>query len=291
MQTFILPSFIKDTDEDLVGRRMNALFTDMMTNASFCDCQSHPIKTYFGDLYQQARFSITNSFEKYKTGIGAQLRPVAKMIRYVEQTPYADILQDRAEVPEGLSVSYLEYLEPLTRAQERANNIVEGVIRPFAKYIAKLTTDATFRNGIRHSIREFTDLEKGHKELTDEMAACFQKNSYSATAPFQQVVRRNGDWSLVFAQTEKLKKLYDKYDHKEVTKALNSLYENINELMKVIQNDDLKNVEKDLTQQLAIGMYSVAREVEFSAHTTFRTITFIKTMNTTIESFEKKKRL
>lgn len=291
MHTFILPSTVNDHDEDTVGRRMNVAFMDMITNSSFCDCQSHAIRDYFGELYTQARFSIANTFEKYRTGMATQIRPSKKFMQHMEGTPYMDVMDERAEVPEGLSVTYLEYLNVLVPAQERASEVLTNVIRPFTKYVAKLITDEKVRNGVRHSIREFTDLEKDHEKFEREFGECFAKNSYGPTQPFSAVVKRQADWQLVFKKTEELKKHYDKYDQKAITSALNDLYASVGELMKLVNAEGFAGVDRDLTKQLASGMYSVAREIEFSAHTTYRTVTFINCVNATVETAEKKFKL
>lgn len=287
----ILPTILDGKDEDTNKRIMNASLMSLISTSSYCDCQSQPLSKYYASLYQSARFAISGAIDKYLMGKMGNLKNPGKFLKYVENTPYANTLQERAEVPEGLCVTYLEYLDVLIPAQERANAVLTTVIRPFTKYCAKIVTDVTFRNSVRHSIKEYTDLEASHKLIVDELGKCFSKNRYGADASFSQVVRRAGDWPEVFKKTDQLKKLYDVYDQKAVTQGLNELYEVVDKLVEVINTDGMSKAEAEVTKLLGSGIYSVAREIEFTAHTTFRTQTLLKAIDETVSGLEKKKKL
>jgi hypothetical protein len=274
----------RDPDQNLV--QMNSLFMNLITQSTLVDCQSQPLKQYFGDLYLKARFSIENTFDKLVSASPIELTPPGAFLRFVNEVPYSDTRQFRAEVPEGLKVTYLEYLEALIPAQIRANTVVDTVIKPFEKFIGKMISDPIFRNQARHQIKEFTDLEPQYEKTVKSMAACFGKNDYHASAAFGEVVKRNNDWRLVFDQTSELRGFYQAFPQKEITKRLNGLYEMLDELVEQIKLDHYDQVEKEVTQILSTGLYHIAKEVELAALTTFRSKTFITAINTTIVNGE-----
>lgn len=279
-------TFFSDRDPDQNQLQMNSLFMNLISTSSFCDCQSQPLQQFFGDFYTKARFSVENTFDKYMSVAPIELRPTHLFERFVETKPYADTIQFRAEIPEGLKVTYLEYLSVLKPAQERANGIITNVIDPFTKFVGKMISDEVFRNQAGHQIKEFKSLEPEYVKTIKEFASCFDKNNYAASAAFGEVVKRNGDWKAVFSLTAQLKKDYQAFPHKEITSKLNRLYEMLDELVNQIKLDGYKDVEKEVTQLLSTGLYHIAKEVELAALTTFRTKTFIETINRTISNVE-----
>lgn len=274
----------RDPDQNMV--QMNSLFLNLISQSVTADCQSQPLKQFFGDFYAKARFSVENTFDKFLSSTPIELRPAKVFERFIERNPYADIIQYRAEIPEGLTVSYLEYLKVLMPAQESANNIVKDVINPFSSFVSKMISDEVFRNQAGHQIKEFAKLEPEYVKLNKDFEKCFAKNDFRASAAFGEVVKRNGDWRAVFSETEGLKKLYQAYPAQELTKKLNRLYEMLDELIAQIKLDHFAEVEKEVTQLLGNGMYFVAKMVEISALTTFRSRTFIETINSTIKNVE-----
>ncbi|BAQ02579.1 hypothetical protein AVU38_gp051 [Ralstonia phage RSL2] len=274
----------RDPDQNMV--QMNSLFLNLISTSATADCQSMPLKQFFGDFYTKARFSVENTFDKFLSSAPIELRPAKIFERFVDTRPYADIMQYRAEIPEGLIVTYLDYLKVLMPAQESANNIVKDVIDPFTSFVSKMISDEIFRNQAGHQIKEFAKLEPEYVHVNKEFAKCFGKNDFRASASFGEVVKRNGDWHSVFAETEKLRKAYQAFPAQELTKKLNRLYEMLDELVDQIKLDHYAQVEKEVTQLLGNGMYFVAKMVELAALTTFRSRTFIESINTTIKNVE-----
>jgi len=286
MDHIFQPNIYSDRDPDQNMIQMNSLFLDMISQSAYCDCQSQPLKQFFGDFYTKARFSVENTFDKFLSSAPIELRPAKLFQRFVDEHSYADIIQYRAEIPEGLVVTYLDYLKVLAPAQASANDIVKDVIDPFSQFVGKMISDEIFRNQAGHQIKEFAKLEPEYVKINQEFAKCFGKNDYRASAAFGEVVKRNGDWRQVFSQTAALKKLYQDYPVQELTKKLNRLYEMLDELVDQIKLDHYEQVEKEVTQLLGNGMYFVAKMVELSALTTFRSRTFIETINTTVKNIE-----
>lgn len=275
-----------DYDPDVNQVQMNSLLTSLISQSSFCDCQSQPLKELFGDFYSKARYSVQDTFEKFLKAAPVSLRPSRIFERFVDRTPYADIIQYRAEIPEGLKVTFLEYLEVLQPAQERANNIIKNVIDPFSKFVSKMVSDEVFRNQAGHQIRELSNLEPEYVKVVKDFEKCFAKNDYKSSAGFIEVVKRNNDWKRVFSETVALKKVYDDFPQEELTKKLNRLYEMLDELVEQVKLDQYDSVEKEVTELLSKGMYNVAKEVELAALTTFRTKTFITVIDINIGNLE-----
>lgn len=280
------PNFFTDRDASSNMVHMNSLLMDMVSKSSFCDCQSMPLKDHFVDFYATARFSVETTFDKLLSAAPIELSPTRVFERFLQATPYTDFMQYRAEIPEGLCVTYLEYLAVLLPAQQRANDLIKNILDPYSKFIGKLISDEVFRNQLTHQIKELSNLESDHAVIQKAFAKCFSKNDFGSTAPVADVVRRNADWSAVFSQTTQLRKLYQAFPHQEVTKKLNTLYDMVDTLVEQIKLDQYVGVDKTLTVQLSTGLYSIAREVEMAATTTFSSRVFIESINTTIKSVE-----
>lgn len=274
----------RDPEQNLI--QMNALFMNLITQSATADCQSFPLKQHFADFYIKARFSIENTFDKLLSVSPIELSPANQFLRFVNNTPYADTMQLRAEVPEGLKVTFLEYLDVLTAAQGRANAVVENVIDPFTKFVGKMISDEIFRNQADHQIKEFANLEPEYEKTVKEFGKCFGKNDYHSSAAFGEVVKRNNDWRVVIDKTIDLRDEYKDFPHKEITTKLNRLYEMLDALIDQIKLDHYAQVEKNVTQLLSTGMYQIAKEIELAALTTFRTKTFITAINWTIKNIE-----
>lgn len=274
----------RDPEQNLI--QMNALFMDLITQSATADCQSFPLKEHFADFYMKARFSIENTFDKLMSVSPIELRPYGVFQRFVNSMPYSDTMQYRAEVPEGLRVTYLDYLEVLIPAQQRANKIIVDVIDPFTKFVGKMISDEIYRNQVGHEIKEFKKLEPEYQKTIKDFGNCFGKNDYHSSAAFGEVVKRSNDWRVVFENTFELRDYYKEFPHKEITSKLNRLYEMLDALIDQVKLDHYASVEKNVTQLLSTGMYHIAKEIELAALTTFRTKTFITAINTTIMNIE-----
>jgi hypothetical protein len=271
-----------DSDPNQNMVQMNSLFLSLMSPVATTDCESFAFKRHFGDFYLKARFSIENTFDKFISTAPIELRPSHGFDRFIATTPYTDTMHLRAEIPEGLRVTFLEYLDVMIPAQQRANDVLEFVLKPFEKFVGRLISDEVFRNQSGQHIKEFKDLEAGYKKTIEAMGKCFGKNDYKASAPFSEVVKRNGDWRNVFAKTGELRTLYQAFPQKDITSRLNVLYESLDALVEQIQRDQYARVEADVTKEISAGMYHIAKEIELAGLTTFRSKTFITAINTTL---------
>lgn len=288
MQTLFNANIYTDRKADDNIRQMNSMLMELVSTSALCDCQSYPLKNYFGDFYTKARFSIEDTFDKLLSTTPISLYPTKNFERFVDQRPYTDTIQYRAEIPEGLKVTYMEYLAVLVPAQERANRLLPDVIMPFSKFVAKLISDEIYRNQTVHQLKEFAHLETDYNKIIKDFGKCFGKNDFRATAAFGEVVKRNADWADVFAQTGVLRSYYQAFDHKGLTKELNNLYALLDKLIDQVRVDGYAQVAKEVTQILSTGMYAIAREVELASLTTFRCKIFIEAINTTVKNIEEK---
>ena len=139
---------------------------------------------------------------------------------------------------------------------------------------------------MNHQVKEFKPLEAGYNKVVASMGKCFEKNSYKASAPFSEVVKRTGDWKTVFAKTKDLKSLYQAFPQNDITKRLNILYEQLDALVEQVREDKFERVEKETTRSLSEGMYHIAKEIELAALTTYRSKTFITVINETTKNVE-----
>lgn len=267
-------------------RQMNAIFMDLMNSGAVADREDFGLKNLFGDLYIKARFSIENTFDKFLKDNYVELRPSVRFERYVQTMPYTDMMSMRAEIPEGLDVTFMEYMAVMLPAQERANAVLLTVITPFELFVSRMISDDTFRNQMGHQVKEFKDLESDYDKTVKAMGKCFKKNGFNASAPFSDVVKRNGDWKVIFKHAGELKGLIEDFPKDEITKRLNRLYDQLDELVAQVRADKFSQVEKETTHILSEGMYHVAKEIELAALTTYRSKNFIHALNTTLQNVE-----
>lgn len=286
MNTMVLPP-LNNRDPQSNMLQMNGLYMSLMSAGVSPSNEDNAIKSYFGDFYVKARFSIENTFDKFLSSNPIELRPSKKMEKYLLSTPYSETMYFRADVPEGFNTTYLEYLSILSRAQQRANDIIDNVLIPFEQFVGRLISDEQYRHQIGLEIKQFRNLEKDYEDITGYLAKCFKLNSYKASAPFHEVVKRANDWKEVFEKTSKLRDLYQAFPRSSLNKRLNILYDNLDALMVQISKDQYRHIEKETRIALASGMYSVAKEIELAASTTYRSKVFITVINSTILNTEK----
>lgn len=265
--------------------QLNVLYRALATGAS-ASCEDFGMKKYFGDFYLKARFSIENTFDKFLQGSLVGFSPTKKFEQFIVTLPYSDTMDLGAEVPEGMHSTYLDYLDDLIPAQQRANTVLAKTIIPLEIFVGKMISDEVFRGQIDHQINEFKELEPTYQKTVDSIGKHFAKNDFRASAKFSGVVKRTGDWKLVFARTKELEDLYHEFPQAEITKHLNRLYENLDVLAKQANNSAFNGTEKQTTKLLADGMYHVAREIELAALTTYRSKGMITAVNATIKSID-----
>lgn len=279
----IAASQFNDRDPSNNIRQFNSLYIALASGASASN-EDFGMKKYFGDLYVKARFSIENTFDQFLQGTLIAFSPTKKFEKYIATVPYTDSMSFRAEVPEGLKSTYLEYLADLIPAQTRANQLLANVIFPFEAFVGKMISDEVFRHQFDHQIKEFKPLEAGYEKTIASLGKHFVKNGYNASAKFADVVKRTGDWSTVFKQTAELSELYQAFPQMEITKRLNRLYESLDALTEIAGKDGFAGTDKKSVRLLSDGMYHIARELELAALTTYRSRNFIQAINATVES-------
>lgn len=272
-----------DRDPENNIRQFNSLYIALASGTT-ASCEDFGMKKYFGDLYLKARFSIENTFDQFLQGSIVGLTPSKKFEKYMSTLPYTDSMNFRAEVPEGLKSTYLDYLADLIPAQERANSILAKVIVPFEAFVGNLISDEVYRQQMGHQIKEFKPLEAEYEKTLASIGQHFTKNGYGASAKFGDVVKRTGDWTQVFKKTGELTELYQSFPQMEITKRLNRLYESLDALSEIAGKDGFAGVDKQAVRLLSDGMYHIARELELAALTTYRSRNFIQAINTTVSN-------
>jgi len=268
--------------------RMNALYLDLLSSSIQSDNQAFALKKYLSEFYSNAKDSIKSSITKLFSFKEVNLENPKYILSNMGSVPYTNLQKIAVEVPEGLNVPLLDYVNYILPLQQRANKIIENLIDPFSTYISKLISDRVFRYQAGHDIKSFINMEKEYQASINTMSMCFKKNNYKAKLPYGQAFKRNRDFLDTIDKTKELVKLVNSFPANGIVSKLNILYELLDKLTEMIDDDQLEMVDKKVTQLLSKGIYHTAKEVELAGLQTFRSKTFIVCMNTNITDLNKK---
>lgn len=193
-------------------------------------------------------------------------------------------------VPEGLKVSYLDYLQVLLPAAQRAADYTPALLNSFSLYLANLVnnrnafgTAGPLRVKISNPAGEVTPagLKDGREELLQRLGKCFKAGSHETASTLGAVVARNNDWSVVLKQADELAQTLNRVDRKALQKKSQECVDLLNIIAKMVERNEFKDASPEVAKALSDGAFEGASEMEFFSSVYFRSLALTEALNAT----------
>jgi hypothetical protein len=185
-----------------------------------------------------------------------------KLITILGNVPYTSVRELKAYVPEGMCVTYAQYLEKLLVAVKHVSTIHTDTMQPFATFLGELLgkKDALFSLNDGASI--YAKMQEDQDAIYASFNSLYKHNSHLAEVKVGQVIERNTDWFLVVNTINDCVNELERVNVTELRKQIDKCVELLDKIYAKISDGSLEQVTPEVTKHLAVGAYAVAKELE-----------------------------
>lgn len=219
--------------------------------------------------------SIVAGFSSFVAGFAPDTPAIqltskqAEFVREISKRPYMEIRALAAYVPEGLDVTYLQYITKLEPAVAHAVKIVD-TLSAYSTFLAQLVCNVDQKLSTASMTRPFTELEKAREKANAALGGCFVKGSTRSEVTLMDVIARHNDWTPLFHRSDELTKQVNTVDRKALSKKVAECADLLERVMAMIEKDQLVGVTPQTVTNLANGAYTAASELEFFVVTYYK---------------------
>ncbi len=128
----------------------------------------------------------------------------AKFLEHTKAISYLEMRELKAFVPEGLDVTYLEYLKALKPVVAQLQRIIPDVLNPYAHFLANLVSNKNAALATGNSGFDHTALADKRQAAYAAISDCFSDSHHKSEVTIGDVVERNADWVIVFNEVKAL---------------------------------------------------------------------------------------
>lgn len=191
-------------------------------------------------------------------------------VRLIDDRVYLNLAPLLAYVPEGLEVSYIDYLDVLTLSAEHSHRVAQDALNNYSVMLAQIITNRELKKSMLPLDSQYVAMEKERTRLQAAMAKCFKTGSSRAESTYGDVVSRNAEWVDVFKMVEKLNHVVNSIRRDDLHKSAENIDRQLQTIIKQIRNHEFEGVGPEVTTNLSNGAYQCGAELEFFAAVYFR---------------------
>ena len=206
---------------------------------------------------------ISKKLSKVAMGISQGRRESLLSFRFsnkLSKIPYTELVEIRLPTPEGLKVSYLEYVSFLEEAQAVTVRLYDDFLHPFASWIASMVEKPESVESIANHAKEF-DFQR-----FDEIEAKFTNyiSGISAYQPYGSVIKANRDWDEIEDALKRMVDLDRRQPRELVSKKVSDINSLLGVLMQKMANPNLSyRPTPKVIQDLSELTFKLAEHVTF----------------------------
>lgn len=205
----------------------------------------------------------------------------------IESVPYTELRELRAFVPEGVSVTYLEYLKTLVPVTTYLKDIQRDVTSPYLFLLAQMVSDVNANISTKSEQATYEKLKSVRDEAYASLAKLYEKNSYKAVTKVGSVVERNADWKDVFTQLKSCVINVESVNRESIARQVKQCTDYLEIIYQNLSKDNAKSTSQEAAQNLAAGAYEVAQQLQFFSTTYYRVLALNGSVKNTIEHIQK----
>ncbi len=205
----------------------------------------------------------------------------------IESVPYTELRELRAFVPEGVSVTYLEYLKTLVPVTTYLKDIQRDVTSPYLFLLAQMVSDVNANISTKSEQATYEKLKSIRDEAYASLAKLYEKNSYKAVTKVGAVVERNADWKDIFTQLKSCVINVESVNRESIARQVKQCTDYLEIIYQNLSKDNAKSTSQEAAQNLAAGAYEVAQQLQFFSTTYYRVLALNGSVKNTIEHIQK----
>jgi hypothetical protein len=207
----------------------------------------------------------------------------SKFLKLLEQFSYAELMGLKAFRPEGVKVTYLQYLSVLIPATAYLQGIQKNVTGPYLLFLAQVVSDRKAALSTRTQDTEYRRLESTRARMIAQFAALYDNNSYEAKTSIGKVVDRNADWKPVLVQCNQALECLKAVNLEEMKNQMTQCTDYLEIIHGLLKSGNLEGTSPEVVKHLANGAYCIALEFEFFAATYYRALALSGSIDNTTQ--------
>lgn len=262
------------------------------SNESISEMMSAGIRTV-GEL----RDKLLEALPDMIRGLGSsQLRDLKKIERftanqvlftdYLKSNNYASLRLLKATTPEGMTATYMEYLDVLEAGVAHMKRITSDVLQPYVIFLAQLVSSKDAAKSYNTNAHIYTKLAENRSKIYSDMSACFSK-SHDTRTTYGDVVDSNAAWAKVIVRMNKLTHEINSLRTDEVTHLMKQADDYLKIIHGYIEKEQLQEITPETSKSLSEGAYQVGLELEFYSIIYYRVLSLGNAINQTMNDLNR----
>lgn len=213
--------------------------------------------------------STPQSLELPATPLKKDQKAFFKAIGHI---PFTDTMELKAWRPEGVKVTYLEYLTVLREATRNYTTLQAQVVQPYMAFLAQVVSDKNAAVSTVSGAIVYTKLDQERDAMSKRFAMLYANDSYDAQCNVRDVIERNADWEKVFQQINECMTDLQAVKIEPLKLMLKQCVDYLNIIYDLLNQDKIQGATPEVATRLASGAYCVAKELEAFSATYYRAL-------------------
>lgn len=205
-------------------------------------------------------------------GFAGMTSDQAALLKNLRHVTYGEIRNVNATVPEGMTSTYLTYLQALKPAVEHLRDIVPNVVMPYTVFLAHLVSNKSAALSTNGGGIDYDKLERARDASYAALGACFSKGTH-VRSTVGEVVERNADWVQVLKETKELSDIIGQIKRDRVRELTRQCEDYLEAIYQNLQSGSIEEIAPEAARSLARGAYQVASELTYFSVVYYRVLT------------------
>lgn len=217
------------------------------------------------------------------SGIPATITGKQKdFLKCINEITYINLSPITIYCPEGLKVTYNEYLVELQSAALFAENIIDEM-NNYNHFLGTLVNNPDAQKDTNFIKNKFNEILKNQNDITVGLGNCFQNGSVTSEVPYSKLLRNNSSWINVFEMLESINKRITSIDRKIINKKINEATELLDIIERKAKNNELADLSPEMLGKISSYTFTVARYLEFYSATYYQIKVITTSVNQSVD--------
>lgn len=206
----------------------------------------------------------------------------SKFMKTIHDIPYSELRELKAYTPEGVFVTYLEFIQVLHPVTEYLKGIQKNVTSPYLLLLAQVVSDTKASGSSNNHRNEYQKLEAYREAAYKQFSKLYAKDSFKAETQVKHVIERNADWGTVLHLLNQCVANMQAIDREAIKNQIQQCSDYLDILYKYLNENKLNGTSLEAAQSLSDGAYQVAQELTFLSTTYYRVLALNGSVENTI---------
>ena len=229
--------------------------------------------------------SFVNNFAPDAPGIALTSKQ-NEFVREISKHSYLDIAPLSAFVPEGLCITYAEYMPHIDAATDHCASIMNKVLSPYSIYLSQLVSNSEQKLATSSNDSFYRELEKSRGAINAKLGSCFKHGSTKTDLTIGDVVSRNSEWPYIFKMSNDITGEMNSVNRKDLNKKIIECSHLLDIVKNKIARNELEGMSPQAIKNIADGAFQVASELEMYSAVFYKTASLVESINRTVSHFE-----